>query len=91
MYYTMLVIVPKFCGHEAKSFIGLFNFRFLIKSSIRYILIVKVQKVIKLDRQSQFGHRDARFWTQIPHLNPKPTFESQISNFQLLILILSPK
>ena len=39
----------------------------------------------------QFGHGDAHFWSYIPNLIHKPTFESQISNFQLLILIFSPK
>ena len=84
MYYTMLVIFPKFHGH-ASSFLGFFNFSFLIKSSIRCILIVKFQKGIKLSLWSQFGHGDACFWTQIPHLTPKPTFPK----FKVIIYHLS--
>ena len=74
MYYTMLVIVPKFHGYALSLSWDFLIFRFLIKSSIRCILFVKVQKVIKLSLGSQFGHWDARFWTQSPHLTPKPTF-----------------
>ena len=33
----------------------------------------------------------AHFWTQGPKLTPQPTFESQISDFQLLIWIFSLK
>ena len=87
----MLVIVPKFHGHVLSLSYDFLIFSFLIKSLIRCILIVKVQNVIKLGLGNQFGHGDARFWTHSQNLTPKPNFESQISNFQLLILIFSPK
>ena len=56
------------------SFLDFLIFRFLIKLSIRCILIVKVQKVINLVIGSQLGHGDARVWTHSPHLTPKLTF-----------------
>ena len=58
---------PKVLWTCAKSFIGFLNFRFLIKSSISCILIIKVQKVTKLGLGNQFGHGDAHFWTENPH------------------------
>ena len=91
MYYTMLFTCPEFFEHPISPPSIFLIFSFLIKSSIRCILIVIFQKVIKLGLRIQFGHGDAHFWTQGPNLTPKPTFESQISNFQLLIWIFSPK
>ena len=82
MHYTMIIIFPKFRRHVLSlSWDFFFIFSFLIKSSIRCILIVIFQKVIKLGMGIQFGHGDAHFWTQGPNLTPKPTFKSQISNF----------
>ena len=55
------------------------------------ILIVIFEKFIKLGLGIQFGHGNAHFLIQTPILTPKTTFESQISNFKLLIWIFSPK
>ena len=45
----------------------------------------------KIGPRGPIWYGDAIFWTHIPHLTPKPTLESQISNFQLLILIFFTK
>ena len=91
MYYTMLFMCPEFCEHPISPPMDFLIFSFLIKSSIRCILIVIFEKVIKLGLGIQFCHGHSHFWTQGPNLTPKPTFDSQISNFQLLICIFSPK
>ena len=74
MYYTMLFIFPNFPGHALSLSYDFLIFSFFNKITDNIIIIVKVQKVIKLGLESQFGHGDACFWTQSPHLTPKPTF-----------------
>ena len=91
MYYTILVIRLEFREDPISPPYDFLIFSFLIKSSIRCILIAIFQKVIQLGLVIQFVHGDAHFLIERPNLTPKSTFESQISNFQLLIWIFSPK
>ena len=74
MYYIILFIVPNFRGYALSLSYEFLIFRFLIKSSIKCILIVKFQSVIKVWLGGQICHEGARFQTQSTHFTPKPTF-----------------